>query len=492
MDLDYDAALVSQNIITTTETTKTFKNPTIETEGSDEKDDLKNGIPAAGLMFFCLAPLPQFIKLCGMEGVPITQAIGAIYMAIYLLSVVTSLCPKPESPVDNVAVPFEEADTLKASDIQGLRQLSSTIYTLAIVMQFVIWIVLTLALAIVVINPGAGYLFGLLTPLVFALGVCATSYFCWSLVAWYYTIVFLVMQLAASKEGPSILSKPKEDSLALVAFYFYMWFGRILLMCAIVLVAAFGCWFLLARLEAGIKSLRNFSGETRPGKLERYHPLTEQRNGINTTAQSGQILTSDSHVRAQRTVSTTDTPEGPSSSTMQDQNDVELPLRRPDRLPPPFQVATPEVHPSESAVQQEESFNFEKWLEDNIHTVGEIGESPANPRPYGFPPDNRPGIRHAKARGMPYWVASVGGPATSPAAGTIYLNAEQQKIVKERLQFRQIELLSPLRQAEEKAKSSASFSVAFAIANLVIGLLCYIYKYNAEGTVKPDWTELLG
>lgn len=54
-------------------------------------------MPAASLVFFALGPLRQALKLWGVEGVPLTFAIGSVWMGLYLLTIALLFCPAADT-----------------------------------------------------------------------------------------------------------------------------------------------------------------------------------------------------------------------------------------------------------------------------------------------------------------------------------------------------------------------------------------------------------
>jgi hypothetical protein len=408
------------------------------------KARLKSGNRVFGVLFFLLVPLPQFVKLCGMKGIPITQTIGAIYMTVYLLSALVSLYLKPGSTVGSKLVSEEDPDGLAISEIRRLRRIAGKFYALASTLHIIIKIILIIALAIDVMNPGAGYPAGLITIVLLATFGCvkgrreqSAKLKSFSYLVLIFNIVFGLLQAKATKEGGEgmILGKPRA-AVARSIFYLYQCLGSGLLLGAMIIVVAILFSILIIYLASTANSLLY------PVDSSQWQTGTWASRDLGEAIPMGIMAAS----------------EDPSSSI--DKVDQSLPV---------------------------EDFDFDEWLTEKHRTVGIIGESPANSRPFGLSPGSWIAISDAKSRGDPYWTAFFGGPATSPPPGTIYLSAAQIELVSLRHQYE-------VNDADEAINFGRSdeLELSIAVINLIIGLLFYMIKYDAKDTIKPNWTEWIG
>jgi hypothetical protein len=264
-------------------------------------------------------------------------------------------------------------------------------------------------------------------------------------------------------------------------------------MSAMIIGIVFLCSILLSLLGSAVKKLPTLLDRSREKELVASHHLSEgTHEDIEMTAQEP-----PSGANAEENLILDPSLSGDSVAIVSKPNDfTDGSPESPEIVSIASRPDTQDIGYTGSEGQKKEEIEFLKWLKDGNRTVGEIGESPANPRPYGFHPMNIIGIERAKARGEPYWAASAGGPATVPPPETIYLSAVQMKILKRYQQENKINWIPENAKKElsleEERDNSSSISLAFAITNLIVGLLFYAYKYDDEGTIKPDWTEWLG
>ena len=286
------------------------------------------------------------------------------------------------------------------------------------------------------------------------------------------TILLWAAQANSDKVGGGTADLgPPEDRFLHAMFVTFKWLGSTLILGIMIAAAVFVCATLMAVLNSFIRSL--------PARLEKISSnqarilVSVNTNSEDVEMNSRQPSQPEDEALGNE-IPDTDHQTVPASTTTD-------------------WASTEDHHEGETATSSlgttpgtETSLSmkaFARWLKQDERSIGHIGESPANPRPYGHHPQTLLGIARSKARGDPYWVEKLGGQATSPPAATIYLSAAQVAIAKADLK---------LKWAEKERDRSVKMSVAFAITNMIFGLLFYIYKYDARGTVKPGWTDLLG
>lgn len=116
-----------------------------EDMGIYDADDnvLLRGTPAAGLILFVLVPLPQALKVFGMQGVPVTQFFAATFLLAYITGVVAC----------TLGVPRKGDETMTAKLDKDARhelvQISKWTYYVAFLVQLILWLVV----AVFVFSP---------------------------------------------------------------------------------------------------------------------------------------------------------------------------------------------------------------------------------------------------------------------------------------------------------------------------------------------------
>ncbi|MCJ1434729.1 hypothetical protein MMC27_004099 [Xylographa pallens] len=104
---------------------------------------LLRGTPAAGLILFVLVPLPQVLKVFGMQGVPVTQFLATMFLLAYVVGVVacTLGVPREGDGVMTIKLDKDARHTLVLT--------SRWTYYAAFLVQVVLWLVI----AVVVFTP---------------------------------------------------------------------------------------------------------------------------------------------------------------------------------------------------------------------------------------------------------------------------------------------------------------------------------------------------
>lgn len=113
-------------------------------DNEDGIESLQNGVPSVALVFFIMGPLPQAIKLIGLRGVPITQALGVVYVVVYLMTIMERLSP---------GFDLKSAPKLPTELVPRLQSLSRWIYVIASAAQALAWVTLLLFTPAPIIRP---------------------------------------------------------------------------------------------------------------------------------------------------------------------------------------------------------------------------------------------------------------------------------------------------------------------------------------------------
>ena len=100
------------------------------------EDNLLEGIPSAGLIIFTLVPLPVSIKLFAYDGIPLTQFLGSLFFAAYVVDIlckISAFCYS-EAGDPELTLPGQKKIDWILSWIPGIA------YCLMYALQLTLWV----------------------------------------------------------------------------------------------------------------------------------------------------------------------------------------------------------------------------------------------------------------------------------------------------------------------------------------------------------------
>lgn len=234
----------------------------------EDVENLNYGVLSTNFVLLLLGPVPQAIKLIGIRGVPLSQALGSMYIAAYLVSALVVICTLPRSG----RMANTRQCQLDSDVVDQLRMISRWIVGTAIFLQVGLWIgVCTVFRSHFMdpVEPLVVSMYGLGVP--GGILISGNGYGSYP----FYTGLLFVLAVA----GLVVQVKRHEDNIeAMPAYAAYLYLGGII-ESTYVLAGAFSwCMFLLCILDIALSSLVERVRKVRSKKSEKRRPFYEFLN----------------------------------------------------------------------------------------------------------------------------------------------------------------------------------------------------------------------